>query len=375
MTVPKLKIGLVANPLAGIGGPVALKGSDGADTVSEARARGGRSRVGERVAACLEAIAPDIIARAEWLTVEGEMGAAICAQVGLPCKIVVDTDAANTTAEDTKAAVRQFQALGVDLILFAGGDGTARDIFDVISLHQVVLGIPCGVKMHSGVFATSPVAAAKILEQMIKGELVSVMRGEVRDIDEAAFREGVVRASYYGEMWVPEELQYVQAVKSGGKEVEALAVQEIAADIIENMQDDVCYFIGSGSTAAAINEALGIENTLLGVDVVRNGALVLADAQESQLYEFAESGPCHIVVTPIGGQGHIFGRGNQQLSARIINAVGLKNITVIATKSKLEALDGRPLIVDTGDSDLDRAFSGVIRVVSGYEDAVLYKVS
>jgi predicted polyphosphate/ATP-dependent NAD kinase len=374
MNSHRLRIGLVANPVAGIGGPVALKGSDGSRTVSEAKALGGRSVVVERVTLCLRDIA-SYADRIDILTVEGEMGAVICDAVGLRYEVVAGPAAEVTTAEDTQRAVRAFQQQGVDLVLFAGGDGTARDVCDVVSPHQVVLGIPCGVKMHSGVFANNPAAAARILAEMIEGKLVSVMRGEVRDIDEDAFRKGVLTARYYGEMWVPGELQYVQAVKAGGTEVEALAIQEIAADVIESMQAGVTYFLGSGSTTAAINEALGIDNTLLGVDVVRDRTLVLADARESQLYEFTRGGPCHIVVTPIGGQGHIFGRGNQQFSARVITAVGLDNITVIATKSKLEGLHGHPLLVDTGDADIDRALSGTTRVVTGYEDAVLYPVA
>lgn len=374
MSSRHLRVGLVANPLAGIGGPVALKGSDGAETVLEAKARGGRSRVADRVADCLQHLPDELRKDLDVLTVAGEMGADICARVNLPCRVVAHSGEGDTTADDTRQAVREFQQQGVDLVLFAGGDGTARDVCDVVSPDQVVLGIPAGVKMHSGVFANSPAAAGKILEQMISGQLVSVMRGEVRDIDEEAFRDGVVRAKYYGEMWVPEELRYVQAVKSGGREVEALVIQEIAADIVETMRPGVTWFIGSGSTTVAINEALGLEATLLGVDVVKDDELLLADAQESQLLELATRGPCHIVVTPIGGQGHIFGRGNQQLSARVINAVGAANITIIAAKQKLEDLNGHPLLADTGDNRTDEALSGMARVVTGYEDAVLYPI-
>lgn len=374
MTRHKLRIGLVLNPLAGIGGAVALKGSDGTETVARARALGATSRVAERVATCLAAIVPHA-QDVRLFTVKGEMGSRVCDKLGLPYEIVSEPRTAETSAEDTRNAVRAFQATGVDLVLFAGGDGTARDVCDVLGEGQAVLGIPCGVKMHSGVFANNPTAAARVLLEMIDGKLVTVMRGEVRDIDEQSFREGVVRTKFYGEMWVPEELRYVQQVKSGGKEVEALAIQEIAADVIDNMEDGVVYFIGSGSTTAAINAALELDNTLLGVDVVRDRALLVADATEAQLYEFACAGPCHIVISVIGGQGHIFGRGNQQLSARVIRAVGLPNITLIATKTKLEALKGHPLMVDTGDTDLDAELTGVMRVVTGYEDSVLYPVT
>lgn len=369
-----MTIGLVANPFAGVGGPAALKGSDGAEAVEEAKRRGSESRVRERVTLVLEAIRVQAD-RFSLVTVSGDMGAGICDALGLPCDIVADMPTGQTSADDTRAAVKALQAHGVDLILFAGGDGTARDVFDVIEPDQPVLGIPCGVKMHSGVFANNPAAAGRILRDMIAGRLVTVMQGEVRDIDEASFRENIVRTQYYGEMWVPEELRYLQQVKSGGKEIEELVVQEIAAEIVENMEEGVTYFVGSGSTPAGVSESLGLDNTLLGVDVVRDGELLAADANEQDLFAYASAGECRIIVTAIGGQGHIFGRGNQQFSARVIEAVGLDNIIIIATKTKLEALDGKPLLVDTGSAALDERLAGQRRVITGYEDAVLYPVA
>lgn len=361
------------NPLAGLGGAVALKGSDGAETVEKARALGAESRVAARVETCLAALEPRY-SRFDVFTVAGAMGDDICQHLGISAQVVYTPDDAVTTPEDTRAAIASFAAEGVDLVLFAGGDGTARDVFDAVGEGQAVLGIPCGVKMHSGVFANNPTAATRILEAMIDGKLVSVIKGEVRDIDEASFRSNIVKTRFYGEMWVPAELRYLQQVKSGGKEVEALAVQEIAAEIVEQMEPGTTYFVGSGSTTAAINESLGLESTLLGVDVVRDGELLKVDATEQDLLAFAEKGPCQIVVTAIGGQGHIFGRGNQQLSAKVLRAVSIENITLIATKSKLEALEGKPLLVDTGDPALDRELAGTMRVVTGYEDAVLYPV-
>ena len=369
----RFRIGLVVNPFAGVGGPAALKGSDGEDTVARARALGSESRVAGRVRTCLDAVVADAD-KMEICTASGAMGEEICRDVGLDCTVVVDVPEAST-ADDTRRAVRALQQHGVDLVLFAGGDGTARDVIDEIGPDQPGLGIPCGVKMHSGVFANNPAAAGRILSDMVNGRLVTVMTGEVRDIDEASFREGTVRTHYYGEMWVPEELRYLQQVKSGGKEVEALVLEEIAAEVTENMAPGVTYFVGSGSTPAAINGMLGLDNTLLGVDVVRDGERLEADANEMVLFRYAEAGPCKIVVTAIGGQGHIFGRGNQQFSPRVIEAVGLENIIVVATKTKLEELGGRPLRVDTGSIALDERIAGTIRVITGFEDAVLYPVA
>jgi predicted polyphosphate/ATP-dependent NAD kinase len=229
--------------------------------------------------------------------------------------------------------------------------------------------------MHSGVFANSPLSAGKIIRDITLGKLTSVTDAEVRDIDEEAFRQGVVRAKYYGEMTVPEELRYIQQTKSGGVEVEELVLQEIAADVVEAMLPGVQYLIGSGSTTAAIMDSLHIKNTLLGVDVIKDGNLVAADATEEQLFSCVAHNSSEIILTVIGGQGHIFGRGNQQLSPRVIRAVGLDNLKVIATKTKLEALGGKPLLVDTGDPVLDDELAGLIRIITGYEDSVLCRVS
>lgn len=359
---------------AGIGGPAALKGSDGIDTVIKARKAGSKSKVLERTRLALNEL-DGLQALLEFTVCRGAMGQIALNGSSLPFRVVGEKLNTVTVADDTRRAVELLQDAPVDIIVFAGGDGTARDVCDVIRAGQVVLGIPCGVKMHSGVFANSPVTAGKIIRDITLGKLTSVTDAEVRDIDEDAFRNGVVRAKYYGEMTVPEELHYIQQTKSGGSEVEALVVQEIAADVIEAMVSGVQYIIGSGSTTAAIMDSLHLQNTLLGVDVIKDGELILADATESQLYSLVSTSPGEIVITVIGGQGHILGRGNQQLSPRVIRAVGLENINVIATKTKLEALKGRPLLVDTGDPLLDSELEGLIRVTTGYEDSVLCRVS
>ncbi len=367
-----MKIALVVNPLAGLGGPAGLKGSDGAATVDLAEARGVTSRVFARIEPVLE-----VLKSTELVTAPGSMGASYCHQVGLhPSEIplVLPAEGERTTAEHTRQAVKRLCETEPDLLLFAGGDGTARDVLDAVNDSQVVLGIPCGVKMHSAVFANNPAAAQDIVQQMIDKKLLTVTAAEVRDIDETAFRAGIVKSKYYGEMWVPESLRYMQQVKSGGKEDEAIVVEEIAADFVANFDPEITYFIGSGSTTAAIMRQLDLPNTLLGVDVIQGGEVTVADAYEAQLAEIAESGACKIVVTVIGGQGHLFGRGNQQFSPRVIRAVGQGNIIVVATKTKLENLTNG-IVVDTGDRDLDQALSGYIRVVTGFEDTVLCPVS
>ena len=308
------------------------------------------------------------------LTYPGAMGADVCARMAIPFEILGSTGAV-TTGSDTKKAAKLFSEQGLDLILFAGGDGTARDIVDAVPPGQLVLGIPCGVKMHSGVFAINPGSAGIVLCDLITGNLVSAMDAEVRDVDEEALREGQVRTRHYGELCVPAELRYLQQTKSAGQEVEALVVEEIVADVIENMSPDISYLIGPGTTTGAIMKTLGISNTLLGVDLIRNYELVQADVTEAQLFPAVEHMEARIVISVIGGQGHLLGRGNQQISPRVLRAVGLDRIIVVATKTKLEGLQGRPLIVDTGDPVLDKALCGIRRVITGYEDSVLLRVT
>tara|TARA_B110000285_G_scaffold91539_1_gene104861 strand:+ start:5535 stop:6665 length:1131 start_codon:yes stop_codon:yes gene_type:complete len=371
MTKRKIKIGLLLNPKAGVGGPVGLKGSDG--VYGDAMLLGGQSKVADRTVACLERMTHDGI---EWFTVPGEMGGDSLAHLGITCHLVGGLIAADTSAEDTRRGVRLLCEQGVDLLLFAGGDGTARDVADSIQNVAAVLGIPCGVKMHSGVFATTPVAAATLINKMLAGEILTVVNSDVRDIDESSFREGLVKTRFYGELPVPDDLRYVQQTKVGGKEVDALVVQDIAAYFTENMDPEALYLMGSGSTVATLMDSMGLESTLLGIDVVRKGELLAADVSESQILALLEDAPlAKIVVTAIGGQGHVFGRGNQQLSAKVIWRVGVRNLEIVATKSKLVRLERRPLLVDTGDVVLDEALAGMKPVLVGYDDWVLYQVA
>ena len=234
-----MKIGLVLNPLAGIGGPVGLKGSDG--VAETAMALGGKSHVEQRVRECLECLIP-WPADVTLMTYAGVMGEDLCHALALPYEVLGGVGKI-TSARDTQQAVTKFIDRDVDLILFAGGDGTARDICDVVTGNTVVLGIPSGVKMHSGVFANNPRAAGKLVHRIICGELVTAMDAEVRDVDEDALREGLVKSKYYGELCVPADLQYIQHTKAGGLEVEGLVLQEIAAEVIENMDSDSTYAV------------------------------------------------------------------------------------------------------------------------------------
>lgn len=374
----KLHIGLVINPLAGLGGSLALKGSDGQEVrdrlSTQSLAETDRALQRARRALQILATASEFVQISCWA---GNMGERTLQDLDLEYNVLGAAGAGLTTASDTRAAVARLVAAGVDLILFAGGDGTARDIYDVIGTRCPVLGIPAGVKMHSGVFAVSPEAAGELLLRLARGGLVDVRAQEVRDIDEQAFRNGVVRSRFYGELLAPSEGHYLQHTKVGGREAPDLAIADIAAWQRETMQPGATYLIGPGSTTAAIMAELGLPNTLLGVDAVRDGELLATDADEAQLLQvLAEApGPAYIVVTVIGGQGHLFGRGNQQFSPAVIRTVGLDNLIVVAAKSKITALEGRPLLVDTNDAALDRDLCGYRVINTGWDDHVLYRIA
>ncbi len=368
---PLFSLGFLINPLAGLGGAVALKGSDG--VAAEALARGAVAQAQVRATAVLRALLP-------WreqiriVTAAGEMGGHAAQMLGFET-VLVHTPAAASSTCDTLATALALQAARVDLLLFAGGDGTARDICGVVAQAMPVLGIPAGVKMHSGVFAVNPQAAADIVQLMLKGELVRIDNAEVRDIDEAALRTGRVQSRHFGEMRVPSDGRYLQQVKCSAIEVDVLLLQEIAAGIVDTIDAGVTYFIAPGTTTAAVMAALDLPNTLLGVDVVRDGQLLAADANAALLEAFAVAGPCRLIITPTGGQGILLGRGNQQISTGVLQAIGREGLIVIATEAKLKALAGRPLLMDVPDAVVAAALSGFVEVITGYQSRLLYRLA
>ncbi|PLT25294.1 ATP-NAD kinase family protein [Pseudoalteromonas sp. MelDa3] len=366
------KLGLIVNPVAGLGGTVALKGSDGAHTAAKAIELGAEPKANSRTKAALEVLLP-YKERLIIYTVNGDMGEQTAKALGFNVEVVYNSEVI-TTPDDTEQAAKVLKDFGVDLVLFAGGDGTARNICHAIEDTIPVLGIPAGCKIHSGVYAITPKAAGRVVEMLVKGELVTLADADVMDIDEDAFRQGTVKAKRYGEMQTPSEVRYMQAVKNGGKETDELVLADIAAHVVSQMDEDTFYIMGSGSTVEAIMEEMGLENTLLGVDLIKDQTIVAQDLMAKQLLELTHEQSTKLVITLIGGQGHIFGRGNQQLSPVLIRAIGKENIIVVATKTKLQALNGRPLICDTGDGELDDELTGYIKVTTGFNDHIMYAV-
>jgi len=370
------RLGLVVNPLAGLGGPAGLKGSDHIDTAKIAAKRGVLPKVFQRTTEMLAALAASG-KRVHIITASGDMGASVCEVFSdeLSYQVVYDAPL-KTRSEDTRNAAKSIVDQKVDLLVFAGGDGTARDIYEVVGESQTVLGLPAGVKMHSGVFAVTPKALVSVITSMTERKLVAARMAEVRDIDEQAFSAGRVKTQYFGEMMIPDDQLLVQCVKCSGLIDDALLLDELAAYLVEEIDEDYLYILGSGGTLRAFKEALGIEEpTLLGVDVWYQGELLVRDAHESELYELIQSYTnIRIMLSVIGGQGVILGRGNQQVSPRIIEYAGLENLQFVSTQNKVMALEGRPLRVDSGSDKLDRKLSGFHKIICGYEDAILYEI-
>jgi len=367
------RLGLIVNSIAGIGGRVGLKGSDGAEIQKRALELGAVPQSQTRAIQALERI--KAIDDLEVITYPDEMGEDAARACGFQPTVIGLITPGKTTSEDTKNATREMQQLNVNLLLFAGGDGTARDIYNAIGDGLPVLGIPAGVKIHSAVFGTNPRSAGYLAALYLQGRVSSLREAEVMDVDEEALRQGVVSARLYGYLKIPFERRLLQGLKTPSSPGEQAAMAAIAADVVSNMEDGWLYVIGPGTTTRAITARLGLNKTLIGVDVVTEGELVATDVSESQLLELLRGKKAKIIVTPIGGQGYIFGRGNQQISPRAIRKVGRENIVVVSTTGKIHSLGGWPLRVDTGDQGVDRMLGGYVQVVTGYNERIIYKVA
>lgn len=366
-------IGLIVNPVAGMGGAVGLKGTDGKTILNKAISLGAKPIAPARAESFLSEL--HLVQRTLRLAVgAGSMGEDEAKNCDFTFTILGERKR-ETTAEDTREIAERMADSGANLIVFCGGDGTARDMLKAVGTTLPVLGVPTGVKMHSAVFAVSPQAAARVVLSFLRGEL-PLREAEVMDVDEKAFREGRLSAELCGYVLTLYEPHLIQGNKlaSPMTESELRNQAAIAIYVIENMQPDVVYILGPGTTTRTIGDLLDVKKTLLGVDLFCNKTIVASDVNEKQILQAIRGKSAQIIVTPIGGQGFIFGRGNQQISAKVIHQVGLDNIVVVATESKLRSLKGS-LKVDTGDSDLDNAFRAhKLRVVADYKTEYLLPV-
>jgi predicted polyphosphate/ATP-dependent NAD kinase len=302
------------------------------------------------------------------------MGETVVRASGGEPKVLAMEVGDRTTAEDTRRAAARMRDIGVEILLFAGGDGTARDILSQVQQKTVCLGIPTGVKMHSAVFGVNPARAGELAAHFLLHEPRRTRAAEVMDIDEDALREGHVHARLFGYLTIPYRRGHVQGLKAGSAEEEISVQEAIAAGIVEIMEEATAYVVGPGTTTAEVMKLLGLEYSLVGVDLVRNRKLLGRDLAEADILALLGGGPTGIIVAPVGGQGYLFGRGNQPISAEVIRRAGRERIIIAATPNKLNSLRGEPLRVDSGDVEVDRFLTGYYRVVSGYRDRSVYRV-
>jgi predicted polyphosphate/ATP-dependent NAD kinase len=351
-------IGFVVNPVAGLGGAVGLKGTDGC--ASEALALGAERKAGERALSALTRLRSG---EAQFLTAAGEMGEDVLVRAGNPRFEVVYRPGSPTTPEDTREACRVFRDRGADIILFCGGDGTARDICGTIGTTVPAIGIPSGVKMYSGVFAVGPAEAAGLVNIFSPS---SCVEGEVMDIDEEEYRKGRFSLSFYGNLRVPASPGLVQRPKGVRDDPgEEGSREEIAGFMVSLMTPGALWILGPGSTTAAIARTLGVEKTLLGVDAVSGGRLVGQDLSEKGILALLRSYErVKIVVSPLGSQGFVLGRGNQPISSDVVRRVGPENLIVVATPQKCARTP--VLYLDTGDEGVNAMFEDPVRVICGY---------
>lgn len=366
----KKVIGLIVNPVAGMGGSVGLKGTDGKDIYQKALELGAQPVTPGKAHEVLEHINnTDAI---DWLAAPGKMGENFVVEMDL-AHTVIGEIGEETSGEDTRRIARQMAAQGADLIVFVGGDGSARDLFDAVGTDTPVVAVPAGVKIFSGVFAISTRRAAEMIDAFVSG--VDVTEEEVLDIDEEAYQNNRLDSRLYGYLMTPNVRAYLQPGKfasvSPSSEESKL---DIAAYIVEDIiEPETLYILGPGSTVKAVADEIGVEKTLLGVDAVYEGKLVGQDLNEKGILALLEQYPKRkLVITPLGGNGFIFGRGSKMFTPQVIRLVGKENVIIVGDRDKVQHLDC--LRVDSGDFDLDETLSGFQRVWVGYREAILKKV-
>jgi predicted polyphosphate/ATP-dependent NAD kinase len=364
-------IGLIVNPVAGMGGRVGLKGTDGPDLLERALERGAVPVAADRAGRALARL-HDLCDGVRLVAAPGRMGAELAQAHGFDTDVLPGGGEA-TTADDTRLAAAELERRRVELIVFAGGDGTACDIHAVVGDRVPMLGVPTGVKMHSGVFATTPENAGDVVGAFVGSRPRCPLREA--DVVDSEIAADAISTRLYGAARVPDDRLRVQAVKSRGAPPDEEALDAVCGAIAASMDPRRIYLLGPGTTMRRVARQLGIEKTLLGVDAVRAGRLLGSDLGERDLLELIADEPATMVIGVVGGQGTILGRGNQQLSPAVLRRVGIENIEIVAGLRKLLALDPAVLHVDTGDPELDLELCGYRRIHVAPRRTLVYRVA
>lgn len=372
------KLGLLINPVAGMGGSVGLKGTD--HMVEEAIRRGAKPRANDRVRQALKELL-EIKNELEIVTCPGDMGEDTAKSMGFRTTVLHTggrrslKDLFDSSRTDTIVLSKAMEEAGVDLLLFAGGDGTARDIYEGVGTELPALGIPAGVKIHSPVYAKNPQSAGDLAKLWLTGKVTKTAEQEVLDIDEELYRQEIINTRLYGYLSVPLEHVFTQNRKAPTPLSETASIESIAHEIVEHMEEDTYYLIGAGTTTRGVMQMLGLKNTLIGVDLIRNKELVANDIYGDKILDFIKGKKTKLIVTVTGGQGFLFGRGNQQITPEVIREIGKENIIILATKAKIAEFHHQPFLVDTPDEELNKELCGYYRVITAYGEFTMCRVS
>ena len=366
------RLALIVNPIAGMGGAVGLAGTDG-ERAEQARALGAIGGAGERAVTALRAL-QGIDVSVE--TCSGPMGAEIAERAGLHYEVVVPVERQSTTAADTRLAAATLRDRRVDLLLVAGGDGTARDVLEVVGRDLPVLGIPAGVKMHSAIFAATARTAGEVARAFLTSAAPEALLRDAEVMDREIVGAGEMPASpkLYGFLRVPKISFFVPHAKASSILADERALEGAAQRLVRLTQDEHISVLGPGMTLERVKQAAGCSGSPLAVAAVSGGRCVGRDLNETQILGAIADQPARLIVGVVGGQGFLFGRGNQQLSPRVIRAVGLQNIVVVAAAEKLLALESGALLVDTGDETLDDELAGFIPVIVSANRTMMFPV-
>lgn len=364
MAAERLRVGFLANPVAGLGGRAGLKGSDDASRIEPLLSALAYEETNafDRGFTFFAQLEPE---GRVLVTAPGPLGEDVLKQAvacGGPIFEVArepDWDKAfgATTRDDTQRFVRRLLRAQIDLLVFVGGDGTAVDVAQAAGDAVPLLGVPAGVKMFSGVFAQTASQAGLIVNQLRPG--FATRSVDVLDLDEESYRAGSWIVAHQAVARVP-DIEGVPVAKGGSSPLEAESEADLVAWFEAWVRPEATLVLGAGSTLGALKRHLGAGSPL-GVDVVKGGRFLAVDADEATLLQFLEGAPdAWILVSPTGNQGCLLGRGTAQISPEVVQRVGVDRVLVLATPGKLLGL--RELFVDTGDPALDRAFPEYVRI-------------
>jgi len=375
----EFKLGLIINPISGMGGSVGLKGTDGKETLKKAIELGAKPNAINRTKEFLKELI-SIKSKLKFVTCPGIMGASLLNEMNFNQEVLNHSifnkteDIHDTSAEHTRIAAQLMKKMkDIDVIIFVGGDGTARDVQSIIKTDKPCLGIPSGVKIYSSVFALNPRIASSLLIQFLWDE-IPLKESEVLDIDEEEYRKGKLLSKIYGYLLTPYNPDFSQPSKLGSPESDLDNQERIAKRIIENLEDNTYYLLGPGTSIKSITDLLNQKKTVLGVDLLYGKKIIALDLNEEQIIKHINEKKMKIIISPIGRQGFLFGRGNLQFTPTLLKRIGSHNIIIVCTKFKLQNIPNQILKLDTRDTELDSLMKGLYKVIVDYDEVKICRV-